>query len=509
MAERAEMVSDVEGLAALARSVDEGQEGLLRRGLDWLSRLVRYDLAAVFELQQGSLRLRMARGPLADNRVRQLHLKLEDFPTIRSALETRRARAYTETDHAHGDGDPFDGVLDLPPGHSCMVVPLAAGERVFGVLTLDRQECEIYPPALVELVEVYGQVLGLALLSAEQRARLEVLHRQNAGYVRLLETQVAGQLPAGLLESEVPRVKALVARSRQVATTDAHLLLTGAPDSGQVQLALAMHGWSERAARPFVMLDCRDGDPGRLREALFGGTDAQGRPTVGHLFLAEGGTLFLDGVEHLPAPLQAALSVLRRDDAGEGGSGDVRLMASTYGGLEEAVARGRFDESLYFRLSAVQLALPPLVERQADLPALVEGMLTPHGVRTGRLSLRVSAAAMHRLRAHPWPGNLRELANVLERAAMGTRAEVLLPGHLTLDAGKDGDEAARPTPMPAPEREGRLLSMEEMERQHIARVLGHCEGRIYGEGGAAEVLGLKPTTLQSRMKKLGLTRLGR
>src|SRR5690606_202772 len=284
------------------------------------------------------------------------------------------------------------------------------------------------------------------------------------------ETQVAGQLPAGLVDSEVPRVKALVARSRQVATTDAHLLLTGAPDSGQVQLALAMHGWSERAARPFVMLDCRDGDPGRLREALFGGTDAQGRPTVGHLFLAEGGTLFLDGVEHLPAPLQAALSGLRRDDAEDGGSGDVRLMASTYGGLEEAVARGRFDESLYFRLSAVQLALPPLVERQADLPALVEGMLTPHGVRTGRLSLRVSAAAMHRLRAHPWPGNLRELANVLERAAMGTRAEVLLPGHLTLDAGNGGDEASRPAAAPAPERgDARLLSMEEMERQHIAR----------------------------------------
>src|SRR5690606_9029824 len=351
MAERAEMVSDVEGLAALARSVDEGQEGLLRRGLDWLSRLVRYDLAAVFELQQGSLRLRMARGPLADNRVRQLHLKLEDFPTIRSALETRRARAYTETDHAHGDGDPFDGVLDLPPGHSCMVVPLAAGERVFGVLTLDRQECEIYPPALVELVEVYGQVLGLALLSAEQRARLEVLHRQNAGYVRLLETQVAGQLPAGLLESEVPRVKALVARSRQVATTDAHLLLTGAPDSGQVQLALAMHGWSERAARPFVLLDCRDGAPGRLREALFGGTDAPGRPTVGHLFLAEGGTLFLDGVAHLPAPLQAALSGLRRDDAEDGGSGDVRLMASTYGGLEEADRKSTRLNSSHVKIS--------------------------------------------------------------------------------------------------------------------------------------------------------------
>src|SRR5690606_8970842 len=143
----------------------------------------------------------------------------------------------------------------------------------------------------------------------------------------------------------VPAVKALVARARQVATTDAHLLLTGSPDSGQVQLALAIHGWSERAGRPFVTVDCRDGDLERLRTELFGGPDAKGALTGGRLFLAEGGTLFLDGVEHLPAPLQAALaSVGPVVSAGED-AGDVRLMASTYGGLEALVGRGHFDEA--------------------------------------------------------------------------------------------------------------------------------------------------------------------
>ena len=98
--------------------------------------------------------------------------ELADFPTVRQALETRRARAFTEEDHAHGEGDPFDGVLDLPPGHSCMVVPLCAGERCYGVLTLDRTECETYPQAVVDLVEVYGQMLATALQNAEQKARL-------------------------------------------------------------------------------------------------------------------------------------------------------------------------------------------------------------------------------------------------------------------------------------------------------------------------------------------------
>src|SRR5690606_24680060 len=130
-------------------------------------------LATMFLLKDSRLVAVAARGPLANAQVRGHSLNLSEFPSLRLALETRRARAFTEDDHAHGDGDPFDGVLDLPAGHSCMVVPLCAGESCYGVLTLDRTECEPYPQPVVDLVEVYGQMLASALQNAQQRTTFE------------------------------------------------------------------------------------------------------------------------------------------------------------------------------------------------------------------------------------------------------------------------------------------------------------------------------------------------
>jgi transcriptional regulator with GAF, ATPase, and Fis domain len=123
-----DLTRDLGELATLAAD-DEGLDDLLRRGLDWLARVAPYDLATIFVLQEGRLVARAARGRLADERVKRHTLQLKDFPSLREALESRRARAFTEHDHSHGDGDPFDGVLDLPHGHSCMVVPLYAASR--------------------------------------------------------------------------------------------------------------------------------------------------------------------------------------------------------------------------------------------------------------------------------------------------------------------------------------------------------------------------------------------
>src|SRR5690606_38176965 len=168
----------------------------------------------------------MARGPLADERLANHTLDLKAFPTMREALELRRARAYTEYDHAHGDGDPFDGILDLPDGHSCMVVPLCAGERCFGVLTLDRTRCETYEQAIVDLVEVYGQILAMALVNAERRALLERLRAREREEVRLLRSELTGD---GDLfeESRSPAMRELGLRARQVARTDTPVLIRG------------------------------------------------------------------------------------------------------------------------------------------------------------------------------------------------------------------------------------------------------------------------------------------
>src|SRR6266571_729262 len=172
-----DLTHDLNELAALAARVESVDE-LLRRGLDWLARLLPYDLATVFVLEGGKLVARTARGPLASEEVRRHELKLADFPTIREALETRRARAFTEADHAHGDGDPFDG-------------------RV----------CEPYPPSVVNLVEVYGQILALAIQNAQERDAFERLHQQDHEHAKLLEAERLGESEGILETSRSPAVR--------------------------------------------------------------------------------------------------------------------------------------------------------------------------------------------------------------------------------------------------------------------------------------------------------------
>ncbi|MEZ4247579.1 MAG: sigma 54-interacting transcriptional regulator [Polyangiales bacterium] len=500
---------DLATLATLATGRgDDGLEDLLRRGLDWLARLADYDVATVFELDGDDLVVRAARGPLAPQ-VRSHRLSLARFPTLREALETRRARAFTEDDHEHGDGDPFDGVLDLPPGHSCMVVPLCAGERRYGVLTLDRTRCETYAPEVVSLVEVYAQILALAIENARQRADLERLHAQEQAFSATLQHELEG---AGMLTtSQSPSMRRLVERARQVARTATPVLVLGETGTGKERLSRALHRWSDRAERPFVTLNCAAIPETLLESELFGHVKGAftgaTRDRPGRFAIADGGTLLLDEIGELSLPLQAKLlRVLQEGTIQAVGSDhtrkvDVRVLAATHVDLERAVRGGRFREDLYYRLAVFPLVLPPLRERLEDLPALAEAMLAEQSARTGRRG-RITEEALDSLRAYAWPGNLRELANVLERATILSRDGVLRAADLDLPHRATSREPSAPANA-APTA---LLTLEDAERAHVERVLRHTKGKVYGAGGAAEILGLKPSTLQSRMKKLGLER---
>jgi DNA-binding NtrC family response regulator len=180
---------------------------------------------------------------------------------------------------------------------------------------------------------------------------------------------------------------------------------------------------------------------------------------------------------------------------------DVRIIAATHVDLEAAVAAGRFRADLYYRLNVFPLRLPALRERMEDLGALAEALLAEQSTRTGRRGRTLTDAALAKLRGYAWPGNIRELANVLERATILGDGAVLGEETIDLPAARP----ARSEPAAGPRRPGR--SMEEVEREHIREVLAQTRGRLYGRDGAAAVLGLKPSTLQSRMKKLGVTRL--
>jgi transcriptional regulator with GAF, ATPase, and Fis domain len=507
-----DLTRDLQDLAGLAARED-GVDDLLRRGLDWLQRVAPYDLATVFVLEGSKLVARTARGRLASDAVRRHELALADFPTLREALETRRARAFTEDDHEHGDGDPFDGVLDLPPGHSCMVVPLCAADRALGILTLDRSVCEPYAPGTVALAEVYGQLLALALQSAQERATFERLHRQDHEHAKLLEAQLGGDSEGILETSQSPMMRDLARRARQVAETDTPVLILGETGTGKERLAGAIHKWSRRADQPFVTLNCAAIPEGLLESELFGHVKGAFTGAVrdrpGRFQMANGGTLLLDEVGELPVPLQAKLlRVLQEGRFEPVGSDrsvkvDVRVLASTHVDLEKAIRERRFREDLYYRLSVFPVKLPPLRERKEDLKHLTAVLLEEQARRTGMRGRHVTPEGLARLAAYDWPGNIRELANVLERATILSPKREL--GSSVLDLPSRADLAALPSPRVAGSAV-KVGTLEDVQRTHIERVLALTGGRLYGKGGAAERLGLKPSTLQSRMKKLGVRR---
>jgi NtrC-family two-component system response regulator AlgB len=307
-----------------------------------------------------------------------------------------------------------------------------------------------------------------------------------------------------LLESRVPAMQALLAQARKVAASDATtLLLQGETGTGKGVLAKAVHDLSPRRDKPFVVVACPALPLEMLESELFGHergafTGAY-REHAGRLAQADGGTLFLDEVGDLPLALQAKLLrvVQEREYERLGGSltlkADVRIISATHVDLRAAVKAGRFREDLFYRLSAVELTMPPLRERAEDLLDLVNLMLDELRAELGRGPQGLSAGALARFKRHAWPGNLRELRNLLERiCVLGGDGEVQaddLTGLLALKAAEtaqaDGSD---------------LASMDQVEAEHIRKILAAT--RTLEQ--AAKVLGMDGVTLWRKRKKYGL-----
>jgi len=303
--------------------------------------------------------------------------------------------------------------------------------------------------------------------------------------------------------------RAAIFQAEQVAPTDSTVLLLGETGTGKGLLARRIHEQSGRSKRSLVTVNCA-ALPGSLIESeLFGhekgaftGAVAQ---KIGRFELANGGTIFLDEVGDLPTNLQAKLLRVLQDQEFErlGSSttrtADVRVIAATNRNLDQLIEQGDFRDDLYYRLGVFPIRAPALRERRSDIPLLVWFFLSELQHRLGKEFLEVSAQAMADLSAYDWPGNVRELKNVIERSMILSQPPVLemrdcFPGY-TNSANSS---------IQALERNGETI--EEVERAHIEKVLASCGWRIRGKGGAAEHLGLKRTTLQSRMKKLGIER---
>jgi transcriptional regulator with GAF, ATPase, and Fis domain len=298
-------------------------------------------------------------------------------------------------------------------------------------------------------------------------------------------------------------IKKLFRDIEQVATTDSTVLITGETGTGKELVARAIHGASTRKDSVLVKVNCAALSSGLIESELFGHekgafTGATQR-REGRFELADGGSIFLDEIGDLPAELQVKLLRVLQDGEFErvGGSKsitvDVRVMAATNRDLERAVEEQRFRSDLYFRLKVYPIPVPPLRDRRGDIPVLVNYFVQRYANRMGKRIETVPQRAMNALKSYAWPGNVRELENVIERAVIVSPETELELGEWLRESG----------PVPA---EGALLTLDEAQRRHILSALEHTSWRVSGPKGAARILGMKPTTLQARMKKLGIAR---
>jgi formate hydrogenlyase transcriptional activator len=293
-------------------------------------------------------------------------------------------------------------------------------------------------------------------------------------------------------------------RVEQVAPTRATVMLVGETGTGKELVARAIHRRSPRRHRPFVVVDCGALPAtlieselfGRERGAFTGAHTSQ----AGRFEVAHGGTIFLDEVGELPLELQPKLlRVLQEGELERLGSSrtshvDIRVVAATNRNLAEEVRRGRFRSDLFYRLNVFPITIPALRDRRDDLPALVQHLTE----RLSRLLCkridRITPGTVQALEGYNWPGNIRELENVLQQA-------IILSHDTTLDLSEFAGERIDDTPVHEPWR-----SLEAVERDHIQQVLEHVRWRIEGVMGAAQILELRPSTLRTRMRKLGIVR---
>jgi len=333
----------------------------------------------------------------------------------------------------------------------------------------------------------------LRLAAAKQ---LEV--RQLAARLEALEGEVRQAAPG--LDSHSPAMMAVLETARQVAATDANILLLGESGTGKGELARAIHGWSRRGNKACVTINCPSLSAELMESELFGHSrgafTGASESTLGRVSQADGGSLFLDEIGDFPLPLQPKLLRFIQDREYERvgdpvtRQADVRILAATNHDLLDMVREGRFREDLLYRLNVISLSLPPLRERREDILELAERFLARFVKDYARPARGFSEAARSALLDHHWPGNIRELRNMIERASIICPEPWVQPGHLGL-----GEPASNNAP-----RIGAELSLEALEKAHIAAVLASSATLEQ----AARILGIDSSTLYRKRKQFGL-----
>ncbi|HEU4333262.1 MAG TPA: sigma 54-interacting transcriptional regulator [Candidatus Eisenbacteria bacterium] len=387
---------------------------------------------------------------------------------------------------------------------SVLATPILNQGKTTGVLYMEnRLAPNAFTPDRLQVTQILSAQAAIAIENArlfEEVSRLrDRLQAENV----YLQTEIKTTHGFTEIIGETPALRKVLAQIEQVAPTQSTVLITGETGTGKELVARAIHRTSPRADRALIAVNCGAISPGLVESELFGHekgafTGALSRK-IGRFELADGGTIFLDEIGDLPLDLQTKL--LRVLQEGEidrvGGTRpikvNVRVIAATHRDLEREVAAGAFRQDLFYRLNVFPIRLPSLRERREDIPLLVRHFVVSYGAKMGRRIAKVPKDTMTALSSYHWPGNVRELANVVERSVIISEGETLRLADWIASSASGDPESSK-------------AALEEVERQHILKVLIQMGWRVSGPQGAAKVLGLRPTTLEARMKRLGIAR---
>jgi formate hydrogenlyase transcriptional activator len=498
-----------------ADQVDGEIEGAQRRICELLD-IDRSTLWQVCDQETGALQLTYIHQP----------------PGILSPPERMNARDFFPwTAQKVLDGEPviISKVTDLPPEaardrenllsystKSSVLVPLSVGEEpVFGLLSFAvTSDQRIWSETVITGFKLIAQVFANALARKRadtERIRMEGELRERLGEIEELKQRLEKENI--YLREEVRQLaehsdivgqslamKKVLSQAEQVAGTDATVLLLGETGTGKELLSRAVHRMSSRKDRPLVKVNCAALPPTLIESELFGRekgayTGALTR-MIGRFEIADGSTLFLDEIGELPFDLQSKLLRFLEEGTFERlGSTktlhvNARIIAATNRDIAQEVKDGTFRQDLFYRLNVFPIVIPPLRERPEDIPILVQAVIREFQKSMGKEIENIPRKTMQTLQSYSWPGNVRELRNVIEHAMILSKGK-------TLDVNLLKHSSSKLDP---------IGNLQDMERMHIVSVLEKTGWRVDGQGGAAEVLGLKRTTLRAKMKKLGIER---
>lgn len=467
-----------------------------------LSRVVQHDVAAIALLQKptGKLHLTYRCRSLAKELTFEDQDRIFDPQGLPSgaAMGTGKPVVTSGPDFERFPSPLYRKYAQLYSAPSCCLA-LTGREDVLGVLRLTRMEGGPFTTEEVDLLVQIARQISLALENSIAYRDLAKTKDRLAREKLYLEEEIRFDHNVNGMIGESHLFQSVLKRVRVVASTDATVLVQGETGTGKELIARAIHDLSQRSKQPFIKVNCAAIPATLLESELFGhekgsftGAFAQ---KLGKFELAHKGTLFLDEIGEIPLELQSKLLRALQEQELERVGGnrtihvDVRFVAATNRNLKQMVDDGKFRDDLYYRLHVFPLSIPPLRQRKEDIPLLIRYFTQKYAKRLNRTIEEIPSAAMETLTRYDWPGNVRELQNIIERSVIlstDSTLQVTLPEETAVEDADPIDDAA--------------------ERDRILRALQESGGRVAGPAGAAARLGVRRTTLQSRMKRLRIQR---